>query len=241
MPHHFANKLEAAGHTLQRGDACLEMLAQNLRDVPRGMPIERDGSPDHLSLILDGWAIRSKTMLGGRRQTLAVLLPGDFANFDVVGPGCMDHDVIAITAVQIAEVEGAQLRRLMTSSPSAGLALWRHGLVDQAIQRSWIAGLGRRTALERLAHLLCELRVRLEWAGVQAAAGFVLPLTQTDLGDAIGMTAVHLNRTLQKLRAGNLIQLRSGLLKIIDAPAVEALAGFDRRYLVEPLTRLRVF
>jgi CRP-like cAMP-binding protein len=218
------------------------MLVQNLRDVPRGMPIERDGrSPEHLSLILDGWAIRSKVMPGGRRQTLAILLPGDFANIDVTGPGCMDHDVIAITAVQIAEVDSAQLGGLIASSPGAGLALWRHGIVDQAVQRSWIASLGRRTALERLAHLICELRVRLEWVGIQAADGFLLPFTQNDLGDAIGMTAIHLNRTLQKLRADNLVELRSGLLKIIDAPAVEALAGFNRRYLVEPLTRLRPF
>ena len=119
----------------------------------------------------------------------------------------------------------------MTLDPEKGRALWRRLLRDEAISREWLVSMGRRTAIERCAHFLCELRVRLEHVGLASGAMFDLEFTQVDLADVLGLSAVHVNRILQELRRTGLIKLSGGTLTILDQYALEMVGGFDPTYL----------
>lgn len=242
MPNHFVSKMAAVGHNFTPDDPSLDALVARVRTVRRGKHIFRAGSsPGYIAVLLDGWAIRSKVIARGSQQTLSVLLPGDFLNIDVAEPSKIDHDVLAVNDVQVAEVNGSWLTELLSESPEARVAMWRLGLIEQAVQRCWIASLGKRPALERLAHLFCEFNVRLGWVGIGSEAGYPMPFTQQGLGDATGLTAVHINRTLMRLRSNNLIDLHTGTLKITDGLALASLADFDPSYLLEPLSMRRPY
>ncbi len=199
--------------------------------APRDDIIREGDRPNNLYVILAGWGCRYKTLEDGRRQIVAFLLPGDMCDLNIFLLRQMDHSIRALTPVTCAEIDPDALTALTLEYPRIARALWWDTLMTAAIQREWNVSLGQRTASERLAHLFCELFFRLRAVGLADGNTCELPLTQADLGDASGLSAVHVNRTLQELRAANLIGLRGKTLTIPNLQALESSALFNSNYL----------
>ena len=182
-------------------------------------------------LVLEGFACRYKVLSDGRRQIMAYLLPGDMCDLHVAILGRMDHSIGTLTACTVLEVPHAAIEELTQRSSTIARALWWSTLVDEATLREWLVNMGQRTAIERIAHLFCELLVRLRVAGLADGDGFDMPLTQQEIGDTVGLSTVHVNRVLQELRGQGLIELRSKRLIIRNATALAALGQFNPLYL----------
>jgi CRP-like cAMP-binding protein len=182
-------------------------------------------------LILDGFGHRYKLLLSGQRQILAVHIPGDIPDLQSLHLDRMDHSLAARTRLQAAYIFHASLRAFVRERPHLGEVLWRDTLVDASITREWVANIGRRTAPERIAHLLCETVVRLEAAGLAKGNVYGLPMTQAELADTTGLSQVHVNPSLQHLRQAGLIYLRAGALTVLDRGRLEAFGTFDPAYL----------
>ena len=170
-------------------------------------------------------------MPDGARQITAYLIPGDFCDLHVTILRQMDHSITALTPATVAFVPHGEMEALTAERPALVRALWWATLVDEAVLRAWIVNLGRRDAYESIAHLMCELHVRMEQVGLVENGRFDLPLTQEELADSLGLTPVHVNRILQRLRADGLIILRERLLTILDVAGLRKVAGFDPNYL----------
>ncbi|WP_446689983.1 Crp/Fnr family transcriptional regulator [Sphingomonas sp. XXL09] len=189
-------------------------------DRPRGVP-----------LILEGWAFRYKTLEDGRRQIIAFHLPGDLCDLHGYILDEMDHSLGALTAVRYLEISRDRIEALGAHSPRLTHALWWDTLTKAAIQREWIVNLGQRDAIERLAHLFCELFFRLRAVGLVSGNRCDIPLTQTDLAEATGMTPVHVNRMIQDLRARGLIRWKGGEFEALDLDGLCDVAMFNPSYL----------
>ena len=212
--------------------AMLGDLCEDVRIVHARRDIIKDGErPEFLHLIVEGWAARYKVIEDGTRQIVAFLIPGDFCDLHVTLLGKMDHAIRALTECRVAYIPSAEMDRLTSGHNGLTKALWLATLVDEAVLRSWIINNGRRDAYSRVAHLLCELHVRMTMIGLVEGNRFDLPLTQEELSDAVGLTAVHTNRVLQRLRKGNLIASGSRTLTVLDVDALRRAAGFDPSYL----------
>lgn len=207
-------------------------LCRSTRSVPARQDIISEGDkPEHVHIVLDGWAARYKVLPDGSRQITALLLPGDTCDLHVTILGRMDHGIIALTRACVAYVPHQVMEELPIGRPRLGRALWRATLIDEAVLRSWIVNIGRRDAAERIAHLFCELHARLSLVGLVQDGQFDLPLTQDVIADATGLTPVHVNRMLQKFREEKLITLASGELTLLDPERLREVAGFDPSYL----------
>ena len=225
--------LEAYAKLSQAERAQLRQLSQkNLRDIPARRDLIREGEkPRAVNFVLDGWACRYKQFPDGRRQVVSFFVPGDMCDANIFILRAMDHSIGAITKLRVAEVSAVDFENLMLQSPRIVQALWWHELVTAAIQREWTANIGQRSAYERIAHLFCELFVRLQQVGLTRDTSCDFPLTQLDLADATGLTPVHVNRTLQDLRRDGLIRLQNRELTILDLEALKAVAMFNPNYL----------
>jgi CRP-like cAMP-binding protein len=193
--------------------------------------IHEGDKPEHVNLVLDGWACRYKSLEDGRRQLIAFFLPGDLCDLNVFILREMDHSLGALTPITFAEISRETLQDIMAHYPRITQALWWDALVSASIQREWTVNLGQRTAFERVAHLLCELFIKLRAVGLTNGDICELPITQAELADATGLSTVHVNRTLQELRAANLIVLRGKNLTIPDLQALQDAALFNTNYL----------
>jgi len=203
-----------------------------VREVEPRRDLIREGErPRAVNLMLDGWACRYKQLADGRRQILSFLLPGDVSDANALILAEMDHSIGAITRLRYAEIAADEVEAMIARSPAIARALSWSELAAAAIAREWIANLGRRTAYERLAHLLCELFVRLRHGGLTDGDSCDFPVTQGDLADATGLTAVHVNRTLQDLRRDGLIDLRGRRLAVPDLDALKRAGLFKGNYL----------
>jgi len=204
---------------------------QKVRRLRPREDIIREGErPDHAYLVLQGWACRYKVLEDGRRQIIAFLLPGDISDLDIFLPHEMDHSVAAITPIICSEIAREALDGI-AGHPRLVEALGRDRLVEAAIQREWTVNLGQRTAIERVGHLLCELFIRLRTIGLSQGNRCEMPLTQTEIADATGLTPVHINRTLRQLRARNLIALHDKELAIPDLEQLKRVSQFNGNYL----------
>jgi CRP-like cAMP-binding protein len=193
--------------------------------------VEDGSSPAFTTVLLEGFACRYKLLQTGRRQILAFQIPGDLVDiYSYVLPR-MDHAIGALTRCTVAPISHAELDRVTERFPNLTHLLWRDSLVDASIVRTWLTGVGRRTAASRTAHLLCELHHRLKVVGQVNESRFQLPVTQGDIADALGLSAVHVNRTLKKLRAQKLITVNGQFVTISNGESLRAVAGFDPSYL----------
>lgn len=194
--------------------------------------ILREGEmPQAVAVLHEGWACRYKTLEDGRRQIIGLFLPGDVCDLNIFVLREMDHSIAAVTSVTIGEISRRAFEQLMATSQRLAQALWWDFLVAAAVQREWTVSLGQRDAFERVAHLFCELFLRLESAGRTNGWSCDFPLTQTELGEATGLSAVHVNRTLQELRSAELIVLKDRILTILDFEALQRAALFNPAYL----------
>lgn len=194
--------------------------------------IMAEGEPaGAVHILLDGWAIASKQLADGRRQILGFLLPGDLcgAHADLLDQS--DHSVGTLTHARLATLPPNDLDALKSASPRIAKALRLNELAATSIQRSWLTSLGQRNAYERIGHLLCELNARMRIVGLVEDRECELPVTQQELADAVGLTPVHVNRTLQQLRRDGLIELSDRRLKLCDPARLAAAAAFDPAYL----------
>ncbi len=198
---------------------------------PRTHIIHRGDDPTHVHLFLDGWAYRYKVLDNGRRQILGFLVPGDLCDINVFILKRMDHAIETLTPGSVAGISRESLAELTNTFPKVMRAMWWDTLVSHAIQREWLLNLGQRQAGERIAHLLCELFVRLRCVGLTDGPRCDFPLTQIDLADATGLSAVHVNRSLQQLRSSDLIEWKGRTLTIPDFANLVKFAQFNADYL----------
>lgn len=186
---------------------------------------------DVCSILLSGLAGRMKQMLDGQRQISELHTPGDFADLHSFSLKYLEHDVVALTDCEFAIVPHANIRDLTERHPHLTRVYWFATNLDAAIHREWVVSLGRRDAAARMSHLFCELHVRLGLVGLTSAASFAFPLTQVELAECLGLSYVHVNRTLMQLRGDGLVEFKNGRLTILDVEGLERLAEFDRGYL----------
>jgi CRP-like cAMP-binding protein len=186
--------------------------------------------PD-LYVIHSGVACRYLDLRDGRRQILSYLLPGDF--YDVrrcFSPGD-DSLVETLSTVEASSISARDVVRLAERFPQLMRELWRRVATEDATAQQWLVNVGRRSALERMAHLLCEIYVRWEATGLSTHDGCFFPISQVELADSLAISAVHVNRVLMELRKAGLVGLRERRLTIPDVPALRAIAGFNVEYL----------
>jgi CRP-like cAMP-binding protein len=182
-------------------------------------------------LPLSGFAFRSKIVANGGRQILSIHIPGDMLDLQHALLGVADHNIQMLTAGIVAFVSAEAVQEIAFRRPTIGRAMWMDTLVDGSIFPEWIANVGRRDARTRIAHLLCEFAVRLHAAGLAEHNRYELPITQEQLGDATGLTGVHVNRTLQGLRKDGLIDRNKRAITIEDWKALSRAGDFDSGYL----------
>jgi CRP-like cAMP-binding protein len=218
---------------LSDGDrAALLALPYRLQTVERSMYFVREGDrPDRSCLIVSGFAFRQKIIVTGARQILSVHIPGDFVDLEASLLNLADHNVQALTRCELAVIARADIRALMEGHPTVAMALWVDTLIDASIFREWIANVGRRDARARIAHLLCEFARRLEVAGLAEDDRYELPMTQEQLGDAAGITSVHVNRVLRELDKEGVISRTNRLVSIRDWATLRSIADFNETYL----------
>jgi len=187
--------------------------------------------PDEILVLLDGFAYQYKGLEDGRRQITACLVPGDTTDPRLSLLREIDHSLTTATPARIGSLSRDALLDLVRHHPRVHYGLIRASLADEAISREWVVGLGQRTAPERASHLLCELFHRQEAVGLADGGACTCPLTQVELADALGLSIVHVNRTLQDLRRRGLIELRGRTLTIQRLGALQQVALFNPRYL----------
>lgn len=218
---------------------CIEAMQKRVKCVAAGCEFVRDGDPyDQTYVVKDGWAIRFKTLSDGRRQILNFALPGDFVGlfsglFEVA-----DHTVAALTDVVLHPIEPTSLVEMFGNCPRLGAAVaWSAGR-DEAILSEQVVRVGRRSAYERTGHLIVELLHRLRLVGEADQCSFELPLTQEILADTLGLSIVHVNRTLRRLREDGLLRISGDRVIIGDLDRLVSVAEFSPHYLsAEPLPR----
>ncbi|WP_407175145.1 Crp/Fnr family transcriptional regulator [Bradyrhizobium sp. STM 3562] len=193
--------------------------------------ISEGDRPDRIRFILSGWLARYKTLEDGRRQIVNFILPGEVCDAYSYLLSRMDHSIGSLTPVIYSEIERERFEELIASDRTLTEAVWCEWLANNSIQREWTLNIGRRVALERVAHLLCEIFERLKAIGQVDGTSCAFPITQMDLADATGLSVVHLNRTLQELRAAGLIVLRERMLTINDLDALKNTGLFTPAYL----------
>lgn len=189
-----------------------------------------DAAPSFIAL-LTGLAARFKMGPDGTRQILAFCIPGDLCTLQVGVAGWMDHGLVAIGRCTFAVIPARTITALVEARPKLAIALWRDTVADAAVEREWLYNLGRRSAVTRLAHLLCEVHHRLESAGLTPATSFDFSVTQTDLADAMGLSTVHVNRSVQALKRAGLATFGRGRVTVLDRAELVRVAGFDAAYL----------
>lgn len=187
--------------------------------------------PSRCFTVLNGIAAAYKTTQEGRRQVVAYYVPGDMPDFQSLQLEVLDFSIGAVTPLRIGSVSHNAIRGMFNAYPRLVEAFWRATLIEGSLAREWMLNNGRREAYPRLAHLFCELFLRLDQVGLVSNWSCHLPLTQPELADALGITPVHVNRVLKEMRDAGLLTLKSGRLTIHDWDALATAGDFDPAYL----------
>ena len=232
MPIPFIRKLEAFGPLPDGDKQALAQAAGRTRRVDAGRTLVREGDrPADCQLILQGFAFRHRTLDGGQRQIMSFEIPGDLCDLHGFLLGTADHAVATLTPCRVATLPRAVLTEWMEHRPAIARTLWRGTLVDAAISQAWLLGIARRTARGRVAHLLCEVLRRLQAVGLAGNGGGTLPIPPAEIADALGLSVVHVNRTLRHLHGEGLVTADDEQVAIDDPPGLQAASGFDPAYL----------
>ena len=211
---------------------CLLDLPLSVQQIGSDQDIVREGDrPSVCCLLVEGFTCRYKLTEEGKRQIFSFHTPGDIPDLQSLHLKVMDHSLKTLTPCKVAFIPHESIAQLSRRCPHVGDVLWRDTLIDAAIFREWMIGIGRRTAYTRIAHLLCEVFVRLRSVGLANGNECEFPITQTEIGDALGLSTVHVNRSLQELRADGLVDLRRGILAIQDWDGLKKAGEFDPTYL----------
>lgn len=232
MANAFVEKLRGFAPLSETDVKLLEEASRHGQKYPAGHDLIREGDmPGVVFVVLTGWACRYKLLPGGTRQIISFLMPGDFCDMHVAVLTEMDHSIATLTEAVIVTLSAEQIGHMMEAGPNLSTAFWWTQLVDEGILRAMIVSMGRRTSLERVAHLLCELCLRMRNIGLMAGEHCEMPFSQIVLADAVGLTPVHVNRVVGKLRRAGALELTPATLIVADLRLLVRIAGFDDNYL----------
>ena len=233
LPNPIARKLAQFARLDDSDVRALDALLQFPRSLRAGQILVHENSlVDHVYLMIRGMACRYKLLPGGERQILGYLIPGDVCDVHFVTLNKSDHSVVLLGDCEVVKIPTLKIKTLLADHPRIERALSLAALHDIAILREWLVNVGQRDALQRVSHFFCEMTHRLARIGQIADDGsFDLPINQMALADTTGLTPVHINRTLQRLRNDGLILLCQRRLSIVDAHRLATIAGFDDNYL----------
>jgi len=210
----------------------LRGLITETRRVPADRVLIRAGEELNNSVfLLDGWMARSKDMATGERQVTELHITGDFPDLHGFTLKRLDHDIVTLSECTIGIVPHERLLEVTRNYPHLTRVFWFSTSVDAAITRELALSLGQRSAISRMAHLFCELYVRLDTVGRTKGNRYEFPLTQRELSECLGLTVVHVNRTLQELRRKGLVEFENRHLTVVDRIGLEGIAEFDPNYL----------
>jgi len=225
-------KLRARDIIDEREAAVLGASFSEVQELPPAKIIVRAGvTVGQCTLLIDGFVCRYKDLADGQRQIMELHVPGDFLDLHSFLLKRLEHNVGSMTRVRLGFVPHDRLRMITEEHPHLARMLWFSTLLDGAIHRERILSVGRRSALSRIAHLLCELDIRLDIVGLADNHRYLLPITQGDIADATGLTSVHVNRMLKQLRDEGLVTFRNSEVVIHDWDGLKRAAEFDDRYL----------
>lgn len=231
-PHPLVRKLESITQISAEERAALEGLQIQTAEFKADQDIVREGDqPSRCFLLLEGFTAAFKSVGDGRRQVSAIQVVGDIPDLQSLHLKTLDSGVVALTPLRIGFMRHADIRELITQFPSLGGAFWRTTLIDASILREWVANIGQRDALSRMAHLLCEIFMRLKAVGLAKDRSCPFPITQGRLAEATGMSAVHANRILMALREQEFIEHARGRLTVPDWDRLATAGDFDPTYL----------
>ncbi len=220
--------LEARDHISPLEAARVEALPFRLKSYKRNEEIIAEGSrPTESCLLVEGIVGRMNYLQDGSRQVSAVHIPGDFVDLHGFLLKVMDHGINALTPCRVAYVAHPHLRDLVDAEPHLGRMLWLLTAIDAAVGRAWIACMGRRSAARHLAHLLCELYLRMEVVGLAKDGIFEFPVSQVDISDMLGLSPVHTNRVLQEMRQQGLVAWKGRKVEIKDFDALAEFGEFN--------------
>lgn len=233
MGNRFIDKLHGFSPLSPDEVKVLAKATANPRKFARRIDLIREGDrPGPVFVVLEGWACRYKILPNGTRQVLAYLMPGDSCDLHIGLLAEMDHSIQAITPALVATVDRVEMDIILDSNRGIAKAMYLSQLIDEGTMRAWITSMGRRSSLERVSHLMCELYLRARNIGlIDSLDRLALPLSQALLADSLGMTTVHLNRVLKVLRESGAMTIARGVLHIEDPEKLIHMAGFDENYL----------
>jgi CRP-like cAMP-binding protein len=207
-------------------------LPVTIREIGADQDILREGDrPSQCYVVIEGFQCRYKMLRDGERQIMSFHMPGDIPDLQSLFLQVMDHSLGTITPNRVGFIAHDALRELIREQPAIGERLWRETLIDAAIFREWITNVGSRDAYTRIGHIICEFFVRLRSVGLTKGTTFNFPITQTEIGDATGLSTVHVNRSVQQLRADGLISIERGVCTIPDFARLKEAAMFEPGYL----------
>jgi CRP-like cAMP-binding protein len=231
--------LQARDRLDEEERALVKELTFRCVDKPAGTELVAEGSiPNASCLMMSGLSARVHHLPNGSRNISAIHVPGDFVDLHSFLLRPMDHGVITISDCTVCFLPHARLKELSVSHPHLTRLLWLSTLIDAAMHRRWLMAAGRLSASGRVAHFLCEMHQRLQVVELVRGLSFDLPMTQSQLGDAMGLSVVHVNRTLQELRQRQLIRWEGKTVDILDWHGLSEAGGFDPTYLnLNPLPR----
>ncbi len=210
----------------------LEGLQKRRRTFVAGRDLVHQGQSDQAAYILmSGWACSYKILRDGQRQIVDFQVPGDFLGLRSVLLYLSDHSIEPVTDIEVTEVLVSDLIGAFSRTPRLAMAIFWAASRDEAMVVEHLVGIGRRDAAQRMTHFLLELGARLSLVGMGSKAGYACPLTQYLLADAIGLSAVHVNRVMRHLREKELLSFRDGFVTFIDYARLTEFADFDPTYL----------
>jgi CRP-like cAMP-binding protein len=225
-------KLRARDAISPDEEAFIRASVREMIDVPADRVVVREQQPlDFCTILTSGIAARRKDMRDGRRQFTELHVPGDFTDLHSFTLKYLDHDIVALSRCSFAVVPHERLAFMMKNFPHLAWVYWFGTNLDAAIHREWELSLGSRNAIARMAHLFCELYIRLEIVELVSDGSYDLPLSQQELGEMLGITSVHTNRTLQQLRKQGCVEFAGGVVTIMDLDALKQAAEFNPAYL----------
>lgn len=225
-------RLRVNSHISGDDASALRALPNLIREVPEETVFVHEGDrPSQCCVIMSGFAFRSKVTEDGKRQILSFHPAGDMPDLHSLYLERMDHDLTTLSAARLAFIEHRHINKLIEARPTIGRALWRETLVDGAIFRQWIVNLGTRSASARMAHLVAELRQRLSAVGLTVDDEFEFPITQAELAEALGISAVHVNRVIQSFRTAGVLDISRNRVRLKDIERLVEIGGFNELYL----------
>lgn len=228
----LVRKLETLGHLSPEERLSIESMVLVGKDFGPGQEIAQEGDePTHCCLVVSGLLRRYSALSNGILQTLSIHVAGDIPDLQGLHLRTMDHTLASVGESRVALITHRDMLNVLRTSPRLVALFWRESLIDAAIARMWVKVLGGHDAFGRFAHLMCEIYVRLDVIGLAENNSCPFPLSQTHLGQALGTSAVHINRTLKKLRSDGLVEIKKGRLYILDWDGLSVAAEFDPAYL----------